>query len=227
MLKKKAVEKTIGLDSRVVIIGYNKLAESVIDILELTETYHIVGVIAMEENTNPFITTHKIYAGLKELLILTKKENIQYVLICLEDGKHRKDISEYIQQSYPELKFINVIHPSAVLGKNVILGKGNIIGARTVINSDCIIGDFCLIKSQISIGHDCRIDNFVTIKTGVTVGGMVSIGNHSSIGSKSNIINNLIIGENCFIKESALVLKSVPDGAILEGVPGKIINRDL
>jgi sugar O-acyltransferase (sialic acid O-acetyltransferase NeuD family) len=215
MVKKKAVEKTTGLESRVVIIGYNRLAESVIDMLEMMETHHILGIIAMEENTNSFITTHKIYNGLKHLLGLTNKERIQYVVICLEGSKQRKDVSEYIQQSYPELKFFNVIHPSAILGKNVILGKGNIIGARTVINSDSQLGDFCLIKDQVSIGHESRIKNFVMIKTHTTIGGQVQINNQSVIGSRSNVINNVLIGEHCLIKENTLILKDVPDGAIL------------
>ena len=207
----------------IVIIGYNKLAKSVIDILELINTYNISGIIDIKENTTPFITEYTVFDDLKTLLVLRKDKNIKYVIICVQDSKHKKEISEYIQKSCPELNFLNLVHPSAVIGKKVILGRGNIIGARTVLNSDCELGDFCIVNNQVSIGHDCIIKNFVTIKTKTTIGGNVYIGDYSIIHSNSNIINNIVIGKPSFIKESTLVLKDIPEASIVEGVPSKIL----
>ena len=84
------------LKSGIVIIGYNKLARSVIDILELINTYNISGIIDIKENTTPFITEYTVFDDLKTLLVLRKDKNIKYVIICVQDSKHKKEISESI-----------------------------------------------------------------------------------------------------------------------------------
>lgn len=215
------------LKPTVVIIGLNRLTKEVIDSLELKNNHQIAGVIDTGEGLKPnsFKTKYAVFNSYKALIHLIKNENIKFVVLCMEDSKHKEELSEYIEQTHPDLRFLNVVHPSAVIGKTVILGKGTIIGAKTVINSDTVIGDFCLIKDQVSIGHDGFIKNFVTIQTNATIGGQVSIGNHSRINTGSKIINNVQIGRNCLIKESTLVLKDIPDGGAVAGVPAKLLNR--
>jgi sugar O-acyltransferase (sialic acid O-acetyltransferase NeuD family) len=217
-----------ALKPGVVIIGLNTVTKTVIDILELINKYHITGIIHVNETTNlrTFETKYPVFNSLDDLPVLEKQGAVTHVIISVMDGHQRKDISERIEKSSPCLTFINVVHPTAVLAKHSVLGKGVIIGARAVLNSHCLLGDFCIVQDKVSIGHDCHIGSFVTIKTNVTMGGQVVVGTCSSIQSGANIINNMVLGTNCFIKENTLVLKNIPEDAIADVIPAKIIKRE-
>lgn len=78
------------------------------------------------------------------------------------------------------------------------------------------------------IGTDC------TILHGVTIGGrsghkqLPVIGNNVRIGTHAQILGPITIGNNAEIGAGAVVVKSVPDCAIVAGVPAKILKiKDL
>ena len=64
---------------------------------------------------------------------------------------------------------------------------------------------------------------------GVTVGGARGkgapiIGDNVVLSAGCKIIGNVKIGNNVFVGANAVVVKDVPDGATVAGIPAKIIN---
>lgn len=55
--------------------------------------------------------------------------------------------------------------------------------------------------------------------------GPITIGNNVFIGGRSIILYNVKIGNNCIIAAGSLVNKDVPDGAVVAGVPAKVIGK--
>jgi len=53
--------------------------------------------------------------------------------------------------------FINVIHPSSIIAKDVKLGEGVQVMAGAIIHSGSQIGSNTIINTQASVDHDCRI----------------------------------------------------------------------
>ena len=90
-------------------------------------------------------------------------------------------------------------------------GIGVLINSSVEIGKDCSIGTNCSIVGQTPYINTPIIKDNVHVSNGAVVQGPVVIG------------NNVIIGAN------AVVNKSVPDYAIVAGVPAKIIgdSRDL
>jgi serine O-acetyltransferase len=74
------------------------------------------------------------------------------------------------------------------------------------------------------IGTDCDIAHLVTIGVS-TLGrpGVPRLGNRVYVGTGATIIGNITIGDGAKIAANTLVISSVPAGATVLGVPGRVI----
>jgi len=102
------------------------------------------------------------------------------------------------------------IHPGAALGRRFFIdhGMGVVIGETTEIGDDC------------------------TIYHGVTLGGTSwdkgkrhpTLCNNVVIGAGAKVLGPIVIGEGVRIGSNAVVLKAVPDGMTVVGVPGRLVT---
>ncbi|TGD89760.1 serine O-acetyltransferase [Mycolicibacterium sp. CH28] len=103
------------------------------------------------------------------------------------------------------------IHPAAVLGDGVFIDHA----------------------TGVVIGETAEIGNDVTIYQGVTLGGTnldkvkrhPTIGAGVIIGAGAKVLGAITIGEGSRIGANSVVVKSVPPGSVVVGVPGQIIGR--
>jgi serine O-acetyltransferase len=102
------------------------------------------------------------------------------------------------------------IHPGAVIGRRFFIdhGMGVVIGETAVIGDDC------------------------TLYHGVTLGGTSwekgkrhpTLSNNVVVGAGAKVLGPILVGEGARIGSNAVVVKDVPPGATVIGVPGKLIN---
>jgi len=102
------------------------------------------------------------------------------------------------------------IHPGAKIGKRLFIdhGMGVVIGETSEIGDDCLI------------------------YKGVVLGGTTlekkkrhpTLGNRVIIGSNSTVLGAITIGDGARIGSGSVVVKSVPPGATVVGVPGRIVE---
>ena len=74
-----------------------------------------------------------------------------------------------------------------------------------------------------SVGCNC------VVNTGVIVGnnkkgGMAVIGNHVDLTIGCKVIGNVHIGNNVIVAPNSVVVKDVPDNAVVSGIPAKILK---
>ena len=99
------------------------------------------------------------------------------------------------------------IHPCARIGKGlVILHFGGVVICR-----GCKIGEQCLLHANV---------NVVTTNSRKAA----QIGDNFYAGTGVIIVNNLIIEDNVICGAGSVVTKSVPEDAIVAGVPAEIIR---
>lgn len=110
------------------------------------------------------------------------------------------------------------------LSKNTKIGDGCIIYPGTTINYNCVIDDFVVINMNCGIGHDCRISDYSSLAPGVMVGGNTTIEQLSEMGIGSQTIQELRIGHKTTVGAGAVVIKNIPDYAVVVGNPGRIIK---
>jgi sugar O-acyltransferase (sialic acid O-acetyltransferase NeuD family) len=121
-------------------------------------------------------------------------------------------------------KLSTLIHPNAVIGKEVSIAEGSIIMAGVVINCSVEIGQGCIINTSTSIDHDSIVGDFSHISPGVSVAGNVKIGNNCWLGISSTIINNIIVADDCTIGAGSVVIEDLTSKGIYIGVPAKMMK---
>jgi serine O-acetyltransferase len=103
------------------------------------------------------------------------------------------------------------IHPGARIGRRFFIdhGMGVVIGETAVIGDDC------------------------TLYHGVTLGGTSwekgkrhpTLGHDVVVGAGAKVLGPIEIGDGARIGSNAVVVKSIPNGATVVGVPGRVVER--
>ena len=130
----------------------------------------------------------------------------------------RKDWYEtYKEKGY---RFVNVVHPSSVIGRGVILGEGVQVMAGAVIQPGSTVGNNTLINTKATVDHDCTIGAHVHIAPGATLSGDVHIDDDAHIGTGASIIQGVRVGSRCIVGAGAVLIRSADPGSKILGVPG-------
>ncbi|HLV50196.1 MAG TPA: serine O-acetyltransferase EpsC [Erysipelothrix sp.] len=100
------------------------------------------------------------------------------------------------------------IHPGAQIGKRFVIdhGSGVVIGETTLIKDDVMIFHNVTLGA-VKINHEKRHP---------------TIENNVLIGANSSVLGPITVGEGAKVGAHALVLKDVPEGAVVYGHVGKI-----
>ena len=102
------------------------------------------------------------------------------------------------------------IHPGAKIGRRLFIdhGMGVVMGVTTEIGDDCLI------------------------YKGVVLGGTTlekkkrhpTLGNRVIVGSNSTVLGAIHIGDGARIGSGSVVIREVPPGATIVGVPGRVVE---
>ena len=103
------------------------------------------------------------------------------------------------------------IHPGATMGKRFFIDHG----MGVVIGETAEIGDDCSIYHGVTLGGTTwnKGKRHPTLKNGVI------------IGAGAKVLGPITLGENSRVGSNAVVVKDVPAGATVVGVPGHIIVK--
>ena len=137
-------------------------------------------------------------------------------------GIGNASIRKKIQKSVSEEKLVTLVHPGAVVAKDVIIGEGTVVMAGTVINSGTRIGKGCIVNTCSSVDHDCKVGDYVHISVGSHLCGTVSVGEETWIGAGATVINNVSICSECMIGAGAVVVQNITESGTYIGVPARI-----
>lgn len=104
------------------------------------------------------------------------------------------------------------IHPGAKIGRRFFIdhGMGIVIGETTEIGDDC------------------------SLYQGVTLGGTSwqkgkrhpTLGNNVVVGAGAKVLGPFTVGDNARIGSNSVVVRAVPEGATVVGIPARVVRKD-
>ena len=119
----------------------------------------------------------------------------------------------------------NYIHPSVIVSPNVKLGEGIYILLGSNIMPFTEIEDCVMISMNVNVAHHNILKKGTFLSTGCNFGASIVAEENTYCGIGSTIMTGLHrLGKDCLIGAGAVVIKDVPDGAVMAGVPAKLIK---
>jgi len=108
------------------------------------------------------------------------------------------------------------------------IGENVSIGTNCFISSDeggITIGEYCMIGSNACIiGNNYRYDKLdvpICLQEKTSKG--ITIGDNTWIGSGAAILDGAVIGKGVIITPNSVVSAKIPDNAIVQGNPARVI----
>jgi serine O-acetyltransferase len=103
------------------------------------------------------------------------------------------------------------IHPGARIGRRFFIDHG----MGVVIGETAEIGDDVLLYQGVTLGG-----------TGKECGKRhPTVGNHVVVGTGAKVLGNILIGDGSRIGAGSVVVRPVPPGSTVVGIPGKVVRR--
>lgn len=119
----------------------------------------------------------------------------------------------------------NYIHPSVIISPGVTIGEGVYILLGTTIMPYAVIKDYVMISMGVHLAHHTVLEEGVFLSTGCNFGASITAHRYAYCGISSTIMTGLHeLGEDCLIGAGAVVIKDVPDRAVMAGVPAKVLR---
>ena len=209
----------------ILLFGASGHSKMIIDIILKNNTLNLLGFIDSFKTIGESVHGFEVLGNESHLSTIVEKHNITGIIIGIGDNNARLKVKKQIESLVPKLKFLSVIHPSAIIASDVTIPEGTVIMSGAIINADAKVGKFCILNTKSSLGHDSVLEDYASLASGVTIGGNVKIGHSSAICLSASIIPGIVIGKNTVIGTGAIVLKSIGDNLIAYGNPAKVIRE--
>jgi UDP-2-acetamido-3-amino-2,3-dideoxy-glucuronate N-acetyltransferase len=135
--------------------------------------------------------------------------------------------------------FVNLygceIGDESKIGTFVEIQKGARIGRRVKISSHAFICEGVTIEDEVFIGHSVMFINDKYPQATTADGELQTeadwvciptlVKHRASIGSNATIMCGVTIGERAIVGAGSVVTHDVPDGAVVAGVPARILEE--
>ena len=190
------------MKEKIVLIGGGGHCHSVIDVIEQTNGYEIIGIVDVKENIGKKVLDYEIIACDDDLETIFQSCKNAVITV----GQIKSSILRV--KLYNKLKEIGfnlpvIISPLAYVSKHAILEEGTVVMHHALINANANVGKNCIINTKALIEHDVTVGDNCHISTATILNGGVVVKENSFVGSNS--VSKEYITIDGFIKAGSVV----------------------
>ena len=211
---------------KLLLIGGGGHCKSVIDSLNQSTEYEVIGILDIAEKVGSFINGVEIIGTDNDMrqFFSEEIENIFITLGSVGDTTLRQKM--YGKAKSIGFKFPIIKDPTAIISANVSIGEGTFIGKGAIINTEVQIGKNTIINSGAIVEHDSSIGDYCHLAPGSTFSGNVKVGNHTHIGTNATVIQGITIGEQSVIGAGSIVIRNIGAHKVAYGNPCKEVEHE-
>jgi acetyltransferase EpsM len=124
----------------------------------------------------------------------------------------------------PPDRWATLIDPQALIAGDVRYGVGVFAAAYSRVMSSARLGHHVCVRSGSEVSHDCTIEDFAFVGVNSVVCGYATVREGAHIAPGAIVRDGLTIGRYSVVGLGAVVIRNVPDGAIVAGNPARIVG---
>jgi sugar O-acyltransferase (sialic acid O-acetyltransferase NeuD family) len=213
----------MGNMTNLLLLGGGGHCLSVIESIESTGLFNIIGISDIPERVGTSILGYKVIVSDQDMINL-KVDNLQYLITIGQIKTAEPRIQSYSFLKTNNLPVATIIDSSSIVSKRAIIQEGTVVLRHSFINSEVKIGHNCIINSRAIIEHSSLIGNNVHISTGAIVNGDCIIGDRCFVGSGAIISNGVTVCPDSIIGAGSIVLSSIQIPGTYLGNPARRIK---
>ncbi|MGI5819795.1 MAG: acetyltransferase [Armatimonadota bacterium] len=207
---------------RVVIIGAGGHAQVMLDVLRRQGGAEIVGFLDDAEELQGTRTR-----GGLEVIGRTDAESLRTCdagafVVAIGSNRIRKMLYERCVEA--GMSPWRAVHPHATVAESAILGEGAQVVAGVVVNPHATVGADVILNTGCTVDHDNIVGDHAFLAPGAHLGGDVHVGVSAFIGIGASVLPGVTIGAGAIVGAGAVVVDDVPPGAVVVGVPARVIR---
>ncbi len=133
-----------------------------------------------------------------------------------------------------DLKGVNArIEPGAIIRDQVEIGDSAVIMMGAIINIGAVIGEGTMIDMGAVLGGRATVGKRCHIGAGTVLAGVIEpasatpviVEDDVMIGANAVVLEGVHVGERSVVAAGAVVVEDVPAGAVVAGVPARVIKQ--
>jgi sugar O-acyltransferase (sialic acid O-acetyltransferase NeuD family) len=148
-----------------------------------------------------------------------RAEGVDGVVLGFGDAAGRLEALERVRAA--GLRLPAFVHPSAQVSPSAIVDEGVQVLVGAYVGPDAQLGAGVLVNTHTVVEHDVIIGAGAVLAPGAVLAGRARVGKAASVGARATVLPDRVVGERAVVGAGAVVIRDVPTGAVVAGVPAR------
>lgn len=214
--------------ARIIILGGEGIGMIAASVIDRIGKDQVIGFLNDVVPVGTLIGTKKkieVIGNSADIPKYLLEEDIKFMIAYGGMQREESVYKKVLNFPIPKERYYTAIDISAIVPMEYSeIGEGVLAAPYAQVGPDCIIEDNCILLGNSFVGHNTKVGRFSHIASNAVVGSWVDIGKACHIGLNATIREYVKIGDFAMVGAGAVVLKDVPDNAIVVGNPARILR---